>query len=221
MSGTAWWMEKVSGTGHRVTCRRAAPPGSVAVRTIGAGCPRSWWWRSPRFGSSFAPRRATGSTPVTPGPAPGTRSRSTSSYGQRRDVASPTDGRSPLIQTRPESPRVCPDLGAPPVIFTPDQCDGTPDLSTEAAPVCRADLSRRFQQPRRVQAHPGVNGEPMPRFQDATATLLPSSAAPCTSRRSRADVGLIAIDGGRTRVSTQLKRPGPVVRGHGSRASSG
>jgi len=102
------------------------------------------------------------------------------------------------------------DLGALPVIFTPDQCDGTPGLldSKQLPPLTRADSSEEgSNNSRRVQVFtPGVNGEPMgpsTGFQDATATPLPSSAA--LTESAPADVGLIAIDGGRTRVSTQLK----------------
>ena len=57
------------------------------------------------------------------------------------------------------------DLGALPVIFTPDQCDGTPGLldSKQLPPLTRADSSEEgSNNSRRVQVFtPGVNGEPM------------------------------------------------------------
>ncbi|UDY37851.1 choice-of-anchor P family protein [Dermatobacter hominis] len=102
------------------------------------------------------------------------------------------------------------DLGVLPVLFAGEQCDGTPGLlNADTLPkLTRADSSEEgAAASRRLQAfQPGIGGAPAgpsAGFQDATATPLPSSWAGTES--APADIGLIAIDGGRTEVTTQLK----------------
>ncbi len=102
------------------------------------------------------------------------------------------------------------DMGVLPVLFSGEQCDGTPGIlsADTLPPVTRADSSEQgADASRRTQAfQPGIDGGPVgpsAGFQDATATPLPSSWARTES--APADIGLIAIDGGRTEVTTQLK----------------
>jgi hypothetical protein len=102
------------------------------------------------------------------------------------------------------------DLGALPVLFSGEQCDGTPGLlnADTLPPLTRVDSSEEgADRSRRVQVfQPGIDGGPAGDpvgFQDATATPLPSSWA--STESAPADIFLIALDGGRTEVRTQLK----------------
>ncbi|MFZ4518522.1 MAG: hypothetical protein ACOYOP_09040 [Microthrixaceae bacterium] len=102
------------------------------------------------------------------------------------------------------------DLGALPTLFGGEQCDGSPPLLNPATlpPLTRADSAvAGADSSRRVQAfQPGLNGGPAgdpAGFQDATATVLPSSRA--ITESVPADIFLLAVDGGRTEVTTQLK----------------
>jgi len=102
------------------------------------------------------------------------------------------------------------DLGALPVIFAAEQCDGTPGpLSHDTLPqLTRADSSEAgADASRRTQVFvPGLDGGPVGDpvgFQDAKATPLPSSWA--STESVPADIGLIAIEGGRTEVTTRLE----------------
>jgi hypothetical protein len=102
------------------------------------------------------------------------------------------------------------DLGVLPVLFAGEQCDGSPGLlNPDTLPgLTRADSSEQgADTSRRLQAfQPGISGGPAgdpAGFQDATATPLPSSWAGTES--APADIGLIAIDGGRTEVTTKLQ----------------
>ncbi len=101
------------------------------------------------------------------------------------------------------------DLGVLPVLMAGEQCDGSPGLLNAATlpPLTRADSSEEGPDAsRRTQAfQPGLNLDPAgppAGFQDATATPLPSSWA--STESAPADIGLIAIDGGRTEVTTKL-----------------
>jgi hypothetical protein len=102
------------------------------------------------------------------------------------------------------------DLGALPVLFGGDQCDGsTPLLSAATLPpstradsgVAGSDASRRTE----VRT-PGIAGGPVGDrvgVQDATATPRPSSKA--VTESAPLDVFLVALDGARTEVSTKLE----------------
>jgi len=101
------------------------------------------------------------------------------------------------------------DLGVLPVLFSGVQCDGSPGIlnADTLPPVSRADSSEAGSDAsRRAQAfQPGIDGGPIGPsvgFQDATAAALPSSRA--ITESAPADLGLIALDGGRTEVTTQL-----------------
>lgn len=102
------------------------------------------------------------------------------------------------------------DLGALPVLFAAEQCDGTPGpLSYDTLPpLTRSDSSQAdANTSRRTQVFiPGLDGGPVGDpvgFQDAKATPLPSSWA--STESVPADITLIAIDGGRTEVTTRLE----------------
>ena len=101
------------------------------------------------------------------------------------------------------------DLGVLPVLFSGVQCDGSPGIlnADTLPPVSNADSSEPGSNAsRRAQAfQPGIDGGPIGPsvgFQDATATALPSSRA--ITESAPADLGIIALDGGRTEVTTQL-----------------
>ena len=102
------------------------------------------------------------------------------------------------------------DLGALPTLFGGEQCDGSAPLINPATvpPLTRADSTDAgSDRSRRTQAFlPGLNGGPPGDpvgFQDATATPLPASRA--VTESVPADVFLVAVDGGRTEVTSRLE----------------
>ncbi len=102
------------------------------------------------------------------------------------------------------------DLGALPTLFGGEQCDGSPPLLNPATlpPLTRADSAvAGSEASRRTQVfQPGIDGGPAgdpAGFQDATATGLPSSRAITESVPT--DIFLLALDGGRTEVTTRLE----------------
>lgn len=100
------------------------------------------------------------------------------------------------------------DLGVLPVLFSGEQCDGTPGILPTAMlpPVSRADSSEtgsdKSQRVQVLEPRPGDQpiGGPIG-FQDATATQMPSSWA--TSETVPIELFLLGIDGARTEVSTR------------------
>jgi hypothetical protein len=102
------------------------------------------------------------------------------------------------------------DLGVLPTLFGVEQCDGSPPLLNPATfpPLTRVDSTDpAAPTPRPAQAfQPGLGTRgagPLAGDQDATATPLPSSRA--VTRSERADMYVLAVDGGRTEVTTQLR----------------
>ncbi len=102
------------------------------------------------------------------------------------------------------------DLGVLPTLFGVEQCDGSPPLLNPATfpPQTRVDSTDpAAPNPRPAQAfQPGLGtagAGPLAGDQDASATPLPSSLA--VTRSERADMFVLAVDGGTTEVTTQLR----------------
>lgn len=102
------------------------------------------------------------------------------------------------------------DLGVLPTLFAVEQCDGsTPPMNPATLPpVTRVDSTEaNAGRSRRVEVFvPGTDGGPHgPRagFQDAMASPLPASRALTESVDT--DVVLLALDGGRTEVTSRLE----------------
>ncbi len=103
------------------------------------------------------------------------------------------------------------DLGVLPTLFGVEQCDGSAPILNPATfpPQTRIDSTDpAAATPRPAQAfQPGLGTRgagPLAGEQDATATKLPSSRA--TTRSERADMFVLAVDGGTTEVTTRLER---------------
>lgn len=103
------------------------------------------------------------------------------------------------------------DLGVLTTLFGVEQCDGSPAILNPATfpPQTRTDSTDPASAtPRVAQAfQPGLGTRPagpLAGEQDATATKLPSSRA--TTRSERADMYVLAVDGGSTEVTTQLTK---------------
>ena len=102
------------------------------------------------------------------------------------------------------------DLGVLPTLFGVEQCDGSAPILNPATfpPQTRVDSTDpAAPTPRPAAAHqPGLGTRPagpLAGEQDATATRLPSSRS--TTRSERADMYVLAVDGGTTEVTTQLR----------------
>lgn len=102
------------------------------------------------------------------------------------------------------------DLGVFPTLFGVEQCDGSAPILNPATfpPRTRVDSTDpAAPTPRPATARlPGFGTQgagPRAGDQDATATPLPSSRATTTS--ANADMFVLAVDGGRTEVRTQLR----------------
>ena len=103
------------------------------------------------------------------------------------------------------------DLGVLPTLFGVEQCDGSPAILNPATfpPQTRVDSTDpAAPNPRPATAHqPGLGTRPAgppAGEQDATATKLPSARS--TTRSERADMYVLAVDGGTTEVTTKLER---------------
>lgn len=102
------------------------------------------------------------------------------------------------------------DLGVFPTLFGVEQCDGSAPLLNPATfpPPTRTDSTdASAPQSRRAAAHlPGMGTAgpgPLAGHQDATATALPSARA--VTESERADMFVLAVDGGATEVDTRLQ----------------
>ncbi len=102
------------------------------------------------------------------------------------------------------------DLGVLTTLFGVEQCDGSAPLLNPATfpPPTRTDSTDpAAPSSRRAQAHlPGMGtagAGPLAGHQDATATALPSSRA--VTESERADMYVLAVDGGATEVTTKLQ----------------
>lgn len=102
------------------------------------------------------------------------------------------------------------DLGVLPTLFGVEQCDGSAPILNPATfpPLTRVDSTDpAAATPRPAQAfQPGLGTRPagpLAGEQEATATRLPSSRG--TTRSERADMYVLAVDGGTTEVTTQLR----------------
>jgi hypothetical protein len=102
------------------------------------------------------------------------------------------------------------DLGVLSTLFGVEQCDGSAPLLNPATfpPPTRTDSTEAAApNSRRAQAYlPGMGTAgpgPLAGHQDATATALPSSRA--VTESERADMYVLAVDGGSTEVTTKLE----------------
>lgn len=102
------------------------------------------------------------------------------------------------------------DLGVLPTLFAVEQCDGsTPPMNPDTLPpTTRVDSTEpNAGASRRAEAFvPGYDGGPhgpSVGFQDATASPKPASRG--TTESVDTDLGLLALDGGSTEVTTRLE----------------
>lgn len=102
------------------------------------------------------------------------------------------------------------DLGVLTTLFGVEQCDGSPAILNPETfpPQTRVDSTEAAApRSRRAAAHlPGMGTDPagpLAGHQDATATPLPSSRA--TTESEPADMYVLALEGGRTDVTTSLR----------------
>lgn len=102
------------------------------------------------------------------------------------------------------------DLGVLTTLFGVEQCDGSPAIINPATfpPQTRVDSTEAAaSRSRRAAAHmPGMGtgpAGPLAGHQDATATPLPSSRA--VTESEPADMYVLALEGGRTDVTTSLR----------------